>query len=130
MMVVTQPQSLPYTKNELERIQVHILNKGLLIELESGTVKEVIAHLPAISIAHFACHGQQHVQNPLESGLILQDGRLTVSQIMEQSTSKAALAFLGACQTAMGDEHIPDEVIHLASTLLFAGFQGVIATMW
>jgi hypothetical protein len=30
----------------------------------------------------------------------------------------------------MGDEHLPDEVIHLGSTLLFAVFRGVVATMW
>ena len=30
----------------------------------------------------------------------------------------------------MGDENLPDEVIHLGSALLFAGFREVIATMW
>jgi hypothetical protein len=30
----------------------------------------------------------------------------------------------------MGDENIPDEALHLAATLLFAGFQSVVATMW
>ena len=32
----------------------------------------------------------------------------------------ASLAFLSACETAMGDENLPDEGIHLGSTLLFA----------
>ena len=129
MMVVIQPKSLPYTTVELQQIKAHVPANDL-ITLASGTVKEVISHLPTISIAHFACHGQQHTQNPLESALILQDGPLTVSQIMQQSMPNATLAFLSACQTAMGDENLPDEAIHLASTLLFLGFQGVIATMW
>jgi hypothetical protein len=30
----------------------------------------------------------------------------------------------------MGDENLPDEVIHLTFSLLFAGFPGVLATMW
>ena len=129
MVVVTQPKSLPYTRKELEKIRAHVpVNK--LIQLESGTVKEVISHLPTTSIAHFACHGQQNTQNPLQSALILQDGPLMVSQIMKQSMSNATLAFLSACQTAMGVENLPDEMIHLASTLLFAGFPGVVATMW
>ena len=87
-------------------------------------------HLPTASIAHFACHGHQNTQNPLESGLLLQDGQLKVSQIMQQSIPNASLAFLSACETAMGDENLPDEMIHLGATLLFSGFRGVIATMW
>jgi CHAT domain-containing protein len=41
-----------------------------------------------------------------------------------------SLAFLSACQTAMGDETTPDEMMHLAAALLFAGFRSVVATMW
>ena len=43
---------------------------------------------------------------------------------------KARLIFLSACQTAMGDEDLPDESLHLAATMLFTGFHGAIATMW
>ena len=42
----------------------------------------------------------------------------------------ASLAFLSACETAMGAEDLPDEAMHLAASLLFAGFGGVVATMW
>ncbi|KIM78748.1 hypothetical protein PILCRDRAFT_10966 [Piloderma croceum F 1598] len=42
----------------------------------------------------------------------------------------ASLAFLSACETAMGNENLPDEAIHLGATLLYAGFQGVVATLW
>ena len=34
------------------------------------------------------------------------------------------------CHTTVGDEEIPDEVIHLASAMQFAGFRLVIGTMW
>jgi CHAT domain-containing protein len=30
----------------------------------------------------------------------------------------------------MGDENLPDEIIHFAATMLFAGFRGAVATMW
>ena len=43
---------------------------------------------------------------------------------------RASLAFLSASETAMGDGNLPDEVIHLGATFLFAGFRGVVATMW
>ncbi|KAF7358015.1 CHAT domain-containing protein [Mycena venus] len=41
-----------------------------------------------------------------------------------------SLAFLSACETAKGDKSVPDEALHLAATLLFTGFRGVVATMW
>ncbi|KAF8510032.1 CHAT domain-containing protein [Gautieria morchelliformis] len=134
VMVVIEPNTpgqsgLSYTVDELQRIESHVPEKDL-IKFQSANVEEVVSHLLTTSIAHFACHGQQHPENPLESALMLHDGPLKVSQIMQQPTPNARLAFLGACQTAMGDKTLPDEVIHLASTLLFSGFQGVVATMW
>ncbi|KAG2114119.1 CHAT domain-containing protein, partial [Suillus clintonianus] len=41
-----------------------------------------------------------------------------------------AFAFLSACETAVGDFQTPDEVIHLAATLQFAGVESVIGTLW
>jgi CHAT domain-containing protein len=134
MLAVIQPDTpgqspLPYTLDELRKIEAHVPNKDL-IKLVHGSVEQVISHLPTISVAHFACHGEQNPQNPLECTLLLQDGQLKVSQIMQQPMPNASLAFLSACETAMGDENLPDEVIHLGATLLFAGFRGVVATMW
>lgn len=137
-MVAIQPQrrgyaSLPGTVLELARIQEWVPSHWL-VKLGTLTapasVEAVISHLPASSIVHFACHGQQNLRNPLESALVLHDGELKVSRIMEQSMPNASLAFLSACQTSLGDDNLPDEVIHLAATLLFAGFRGIVATMW
>jgi CHAT domain-containing protein len=133
-----QPQvpgyaALQYTAQELKKIEDHVPINWLVklgIPGAPASVKTVLSHLPTASIAHFACHGEQNVLSPLDSALILQDGRLKVSQIMQQPLHNALLAVLSACQTAMGDESLPDEVIHLAATLLFAGFRGVVATMW
>jgi CHAT domain-containing protein len=93
--------------------------------------------LPGSSIIHFACHGVQDSDNPLNSGLMLSDGRLEISRIMHkpdhesgESNTFMSLAFLSACETAKGDRQTPDEAMHLAATLLFAGFRAVVATMW
>jgi len=51
-------------------------------------------------------------------------------QNTKQDMPNASLAFLSACQTAMGDENLPDKAFHLAAALLFAGFRGTVATMW
>ncbi|KAJ7242440.1 hypothetical protein C8J57DRAFT_1084300, partial [Mycena rebaudengoi] len=90
------------------------------------------------SLVHFACHGTQDAENPLDSGVILSDGRLKVSKLMSRPENtehrdiegKMALAILSACETGKGDENLPDEAMHLAATPLFAGFRRVVATMW
>jgi CHAT domain-containing protein len=138
MMVVIQPDSpdgnsLPYTKEELQSIEKHVKSEFLVrlgIKNVPATVQEVVSHLSSSHIVHFACHGKQDAMNPLESGLILHNGRLKVKEIMKHSTPNASLAFLSACKTAMGVEDLPDESVHLAASLLFAGFREVVATMW
>ena len=49
---------------------------------------------------------------------------------MNTVSDNAELAFLSACQTAVGDEKIPEESAHLAAGMLAVGFKGVVATMW
>ncbi|THH12051.1 hypothetical protein EW146_g7828, partial [Bondarzewia mesenterica] len=138
MLAVIQPQtpgysSLPSTVLELRKIEGQVPEDVLIrsgLQGTPSTVENVAAYLSTATIAHFACHGIQDAENPLESGLVLSDGRLTVSRIMQQPMPNASLAFLSACQTAMGDDKLPDEAMHLAATLLFAGFRGTVATMW
>ncbi len=40
------------------------------------------------------------------------------------------MRFLSACHTAAAGEFLPDESIHLAGALQFAGFRSVVGTMW
>jgi CHAT domain-containing protein len=139
MMAVIQPHTpgfapLSYTLDELAKIKEHVPQRSLVqlgIPGAPATVTAVLSQLSTASIVHLACHGVQGVKSPLESALILDDGKmLKVSQIMEQHMPNASLAFLGACGTAMSDENLPDETIHLAASLLFIGFHGTVATMW
>ncbi|KAF7333991.1 CHAT domain-containing protein [Mycena venus] len=140
MLAVIQPEipgdrrlDLPLTVKELGMIERHVPKKwltGLGTKEEPTSVGRVLSLLPDASFVHFACHGSQNLVNPLESALLLGDGDLKVSKIMQTPIQNASLAFLSACETAMGDEKVPDEAIHLAGTMLFAGFRGVVGTMW
>jgi CHAT domain-containing protein len=128
---------LPGATAELEKITEQVPNQWLT-RLVSTTVETTQNHLRGSSIVHFACHGTQDLEQPLNSGLILTSGRLKVSEIMRRPEEDykldvrktMSLAFLSACETAKGDKRVPDEAMHLAATLLFAGFRGVVATMW
>ncbi|KAJ7126293.1 CHAT domain-containing protein [Mycena epipterygia] len=143
MTVVIQPETpklspLPATREELTHIKQKVPQEWLtsLGDTTPVTVDIALHHLRDSSVVHLACHGTQDLQNPLETGLELTDGRLKISQLIcginHTMTRKNSmtLAFLSACETAKGDHKVPDEAMHLASTLLFAGFRGVVATMW
>ncbi|KAJ7114992.1 CHAT domain-containing protein [Mycena epipterygia] len=139
MTAVIQPMTdncsdLPATVEELAQIKTKVPAQWLtsLGDATPATVNIALHHLQQSSIVHFACHGTQDLGNPLKTGLHLTDGRLKVSQLIRGKSQKKSmsLAFLSACETAKGDETVPDEAMHLAATLLFSGFQGVVATMW
>ncbi|KIK76668.1 hypothetical protein PAXRUDRAFT_835271 [Paxillus rubicundulus Ve08.2h10] len=80
--------------------------------------------------AHLACHGRQHPSQPFDSSFAMRDRPLTLVDIVRADLSQPDFAFLSACHTAVGDENTPDEVIHLAAGMQFAGFRSVIGTMW
>lgn len=136
--------TLPSTAVELTKIEARVPEQWLtsIGRTSPALVETVLFHLRASSIVHFACHGTQDVEHPIESALLLGDGPLKVSQIMQKPEPSGeggsddvlehgkALVFLSACETAKGYEKLPDEAMHLAATLLFAGFRGAIATMW
>ncbi|PPR04185.1 hypothetical protein CVT26_003822, partial [Gymnopilus dilepis] len=141
MMAVIQSATLPSTCEELRRIERHVPKSVLktlgvpkgsaIVDSEVPvTVESVASNLSTASIVHFACHGTQDATNPLQSGLQIGGERLTIARIMRESIPNGSLAFLSACETAAGDEKIPDEAMNIASSLLFTGFRRVVATMW
>ncbi|KAG1746161.1 CHAT domain-containing protein [Suillus lakei] len=66
---------------------------------------------------------------PYNSFFVMKDKPVTLLDIIENDFPKAEFAFLSSCQTAVGNEQTPDEVMHLAAGLLFSGFKSVIGTL-
>ncbi|KAH7333775.1 hypothetical protein B0J17DRAFT_676808 [Rhizoctonia solani] len=101
---------LPGVIEEINHIDRHA---GSLISRtrltgNNATTEATLDAMDGHDWVHLACHAHQSVGDPTQSGFFLHD----------------------ACQTAKGDEKLPDETIHLASGLLNAGYPSVIATMW
>ncbi|KAF9013095.1 CHAT domain-containing protein [Cyathus striatus] len=124
--------SLPGVIKEIETVRKHaVKHQVVVLEQSECTVQNVSNEMQQASWAHFACHGVQDTSNPTESGLILSSGdRLTLQEMMKLDLPCAGLAFLSACQTATGAKDLPEEAVHLAAGMLFAGYKGVVATMW
>src|SRR6202042_2437029 len=66
----------------------------------------------------------------MKSAFTLHDSHLELSHIASKNLSNGQFAFLSSCQAAAGLKDLPEEAIHLAAGLQFAGFPSVIATMW
>ncbi|CAE6467096.1 unnamed protein product [Rhizoctonia solani] len=123
---------LPGTTSELAHVRAHTKGRAECSQLvgSQATTKTVLDAMEQHDWVHLACHAHQNVSDPTSSGFFLHDGVLDLSTINRRSFRNKGLAFLSACQTATGDETLPDEAIHLASGMLMAGYRSVIGTMW
>jgi CHAT domain-containing protein len=135
MLLVAQPDAigLPYlgnTTKEAEEVQINAPQDSQLIDCFTVPVHLALSSVRSASVLHLACHGCQDHDNPLNSGFELQDGRLTLGDLMRVDTPHAQLAYLSACQSAGMDASRPDESLNLAGAMLFVGFKSIIATMW
>ncbi|QRV96073.1 CHAT domain protein [Ceratobasidium sp. AG-Ba] len=123
--------NLPYTSEELNAVEKCC--RGLRftrLEDKDATVQAVVKLMEHHSCVHLACHASQSLDQPTSSGFYLYDNVLDLSTINQTSIPHARLAFLSACQTAQGDETLPEEAVHLAAAMLMKGYPSVIATMW
>jgi len=136
ILTVAQPSTpnaapIPKTEDEVKLVQklASSVKKVNLID-EEATVGRVLQAMRDADWIHMACHGKQETGEPMKSGLLLHDKILELSEIVRHALPRADFAFLSACQTAVGDERIADESVHLAAGMFMAGYRGVIATMW
>ncbi len=91
------------------------------------------SQLSEASIVHFSCHGKAELTDPLNSGLQMSDGLLTLRDILALNLSDRGgvrLAILSACETGLSGIENADEAISLPTGLLQAGVAGVIASLW
>lgn len=129
---------LPGTLQEISTIKKFLDGKTTfsqekttnVIVLHGAQSQALKEQLPDTGILHIASHGVQDPNDPLQSGFLMADGKLTIMELMKLDLPKAFLAILSACHTARGDDKQPDQTVHLAATMLFLGFKSVVATLW
>jgi CHAT domain-containing protein/tetratricopeptide (TPR) repeat protein len=130
-----RPGSLPFARAELESIADMLPDGAARAFYEhNATRQSLLDALPGANLVHLSCHGRFRADDPLESGLLLADGELTLRDIIAAGfTALAAtrLAVLSACQTAIQDfRNLPDEAIGLPAGLTQAGVPSVLGTLW
>lgn len=99
-----------------------------LVEADA-TLSEVRRSAPQSRILHLATHGDFRPDNPVFSGLFLEDGWLTTLDIFNLPLS-ASLVTLSACQTGRSVVGGGDELLGLTRAILGAGAASLVATLW
>lgn len=101
-------ENLNHVKDEVKKISEIFTGKGTVTTLvgEEFHLNSVKTLLPNLQIAHFASHGVQDANNPLNSRLLFHSqSELTLEELMKLNVPKARLAVLFACETAQGTRH-------------------------
>ena len=118
---------LPGVTEEIAFIQKFFGVEALTLDERKATVDGVAESLPTCSWAHFACHGVQDPDKPMDSGLVMWDRHLlTLSRLAQSSLASAEFTFLSCCESAKGSKQFPNEAMHLAAGLQFIGYCGLL----
>lgn len=96
---------------------------------EDATIADVSMRLRGASLAHIACHGFFSAAAPLQSGLRLADGWLTVRDIL-RLTLEADLVVLSGCDTGRSVISRGDELLGLVRGFLGAGATSMVVSLW
>jgi CHAT domain-containing protein len=115
---------------EVKMLGKRLTNGVTYLDGSRAMVSKVLEESRQHTWVHLACHAIQDPVHPTNSAFLLHDGILTLSELITAPTVEAELAFLSACETATGDNRMPDEAVHLAAGMLAAGYKGVVGTMW
>ncbi|KAJ7132081.1 CHAT domain-containing protein [Mycena epipterygia] len=129
LLVIGQSEEeLPAVREEMAQLQA----LGPFVNTlagEGATALRVLSAMQQHAYMHFACHAEQR-REPFTSAFRLHGGDLRLLDVAQERLRRADFAFLAACSTAAGDAETPDEIIHLAAAMLFAGFRSVVGTLW
>ncbi len=131
---INTDKNLPGAETEYNLIKQHFESITELIQRDASLEnhERAIKKLSPAYI-HFASHGIYEWKNPLESGLLLSDKRLTINYLFGMPTSYFEgnrLVVLSACETSLVDINMPSESIGIPLAFLQAGAPGVISTLW
>nr|WP_255508944.1 MULTISPECIES: CHAT domain-containing protein [unclassified Limnothrix] len=127
-------QDLPSSEREV-LAAVKTFPRPTVLRHEKATTATVAANLGQQAIVHFSCHGTVDFNEPLNSGLLMNDNLLTLRELFalkltEGNKHGIRLAILSACETGLPGLDLADEAIGLPVGLLQAGVAGAIASLW
>lgn len=120
---------LPKVDEEIQAIRACAPSASVL-ESSGATKKAVLDGLGEHAWLHLACHGHHHPTQPFQSHFSMHDGPITLLDLIVKDLPHAELAVLSACHSARVSDILPDQALHPAAGMMFAGYKSVIGSMW
>ncbi|MDT9193333.1 CHAT domain-containing protein, partial [Limnospira sp. PMC 1245.20] len=128
-------EDLGWADVEIETIGTLFPNPDIL-ETEEATTAKLLDQqrqelLRQTHHLYFSCHAAFNRNSPLDSGLLLADGILTLENIIAKlNLSNCSLVTLSACETGQVAVDRTDEYISLSSGFILAGSPSVLVSLW
>jgi len=117
-------------EQEDDIVEVNLRSHPVDAQYVKGTLRD-------FDVLHYAGHADYDLNNPSDSGFLLQDGKLKASDIINMIGPKPlpALVFSNACKSGHTEmwrvgEDYETEIYGLANAFLLAGVQHYIGTFW
>jgi CHAT domain-containing protein/tetratricopeptide (TPR) repeat protein len=128
-------EDLDWADVEIENIRTLFPDRNTLARNNATTAKLLDKQRQEIlSQTHhlfFSCHAAFNPTSPLDSGLLLADGVLTLENIIANlNLSNCSLVTLSACETGQVAIDQTDEYISLSSGFILAGSPSVLVSLW
>jgi CHAT domain-containing protein len=102
---------------------------GMALLEQSASLASVKDAIRNAALIHFATHGQFRLDDPLFSGLALDDGLLTTWDVFDLQLN-ASLVTLSACLSGKNVIGGGDELLGLARAFLYAGARSLLVSQW
>ena len=135
VVVVDEPYPVSATTLPMSHLEAAAALRGPQprrhLRRENATRAAVLRSLDHAAIAHFSCHGEADLREPLRSFLLCADDeQLTLRDLMGRDLTGIGMAVLSACETARIGGPALDEVIGFPAGLLQAGIPRVVGSLW
>ncbi len=120
---------LPGSHDEVGRLAA--LHPGATVLRDPATVPAVLEGFATAGLAHLSCHARIRSDSPLFSSLVMDDGPLTLHELLASAASGEgvpSVVVLASCESGVEAAAPGDEPLGFVSSLLAHGSRGVVAS--
>ncbi len=125
-------RDIPHAREEADEVCGHLKASDFAIHSDPHrlwSLEEAGRALAEVQLAHFACHGKFSPESP-DSGLVLDNGTLTLDTLARLNLTDLRLAVLSACWGGDAFLHVSGAALGVTHTLLRSGASTVLSHLW
>ena len=128
--IPSSPSYLPAVEDEVNAISRLFSLPHPLIG-EDARINDVLTQAPGSHVLHFACHGMFDPKQPHHSGLMLEDGWLTVRDILiRMNLSGTDMVVMSSCLSGLSRISQGEELTGLLTAFISARAKSVVGSLW